>query len=86
MKEKLNETLENLRSELKNLSTNDDESKAKLEKIIDDLELKIESPDEIDHQNLINDVKDSVTHFEISHQTVTAILNDVMMALSNMGI
>ena len=86
MREKLNETLENLRSEIENLRTNDNESKAKLEKIVDDLEQKIKNPDDVDHNRLISDVKDTVTHFEVSHPTVTAILNDIMMALSNMGI
>ncbi|MEE9395709.1 MAG: DUF4404 family protein [Methylococcales bacterium] len=86
MREKLNETLENLRSEIENLRTNDNESKAKLEKIVDDLEQKIKNPDDVDHNRLISDVKDTVTHFEVSHPTITAILNDIMMALSNMGI
>jgi len=86
MREKLNETLESLRSEIENLRTNDNASKVKLEKIVDDLEQKIQNPDDIDHNRLISDVKDSVTHFEVSHPTVTAILNDIMMALSNMGI
>jgi chaperonin cofactor prefoldin len=85
MKEKLSETLDSLRAEIDRLHTDDTESKERLEKLVQSLENKLENPDD-EGQSLQEGIKDSITHFEVSHPRITAILNDIMMALSNMGI
>ena len=85
MKQNLHETLKALRKEIDHLPTDDEKSKQKLEQLLAGLEKKLETSDETDHF-LSERVRDSITHFEVSHPRVTAILNDVMMALSNMGI
>lgn len=87
MNEKLVEILNSLRAEIENLEMDEKDSKARLEKLVADIERRMDRPDGLDqHTNLIEDVKDSVTYFEVSHPTVTGILNDIMMSLSNMGI
>lgn len=87
MNEKLVEILNSLRAEIENLEMDEKDSKARLEKLVADIERRMDRPDDLDqHTNLIEDVKDSVTYFEVSHPTVTGILNDIMMSLSNMGI
>ncbi len=87
MTEKLYKTLERLRLEIDKLDIDDVESKARLEKLVADLEQKLESPDNLPNdQDLTDSLADSLTHFEVSHPTVTGILNDLMMTLSNMGI
>lgn len=87
MDDNLQNTLQSLRAEIEKLGEGEQESKIRLEKLVEDIETKIKSPADIDHHpNLVHDVKDSVAHFEVSHPTVTRFLNDIMMALSNMGI
>ena len=87
MSKKLTETLQDLRAEIKNLDIGDKESKERLDKLVADIEMKINKPDDLDHHtNLVEDLTGSVAHFEVSHPRVTGILNDIMMALSNMGI
>ena len=87
MSKKLKETLQRLRAEIKNLETEEKESKERLDKLVADIEMKIDRPDDRDHHsNLVEDLRGSVAHFEASHPTVTGVLNDIMMALSNMGI
>ncbi|MGH8551701.1 MAG: DUF4404 family protein [Methylococcales bacterium] len=87
MNQQLEETLASLRTELSKLSDLDPESKDKLESLIRNLEIKLESPnDRAHHHSVTKGLADSLTHFEVSHPTLTGILNDVMMTLSNMGI
>ncbi|GEM_PF-449380 len=87
MSKKLIETLQSLRDEIDNLDIGDNESKERLEKLVADIEMKINSPDDRDHHiTLVEDLAGSVAHFEVSHPRVTGILNDIMMALSNMGV
>lgn len=85
MKQKLTETLAALRTEIDQLHTDDIESKQRLEQLVENLEKKLEHPDDDDH-HLDEGIKDSITHFEVTHPRITAILNDIMMTLSNMGI
>lgn len=87
MNDNLEKTLQALRIEIANLAEGEQESKKRLEKLVEDIETKIKSPEDMDHHSdLVLDVKDSVAYFEVSHPTVTGVLNDIMMALSNMGI
>ncbi len=87
MSKKLTETLQRLRAEIENLDIGDRDSKERLDKLVADIEMKINKPDDRDHHtNLVGDLSGSVVHFEVSHPRVTGILNDIMMALSNMGI
>ena len=87
MDRKLEQTLTNLRNEVSRLPEQDLESKQKLELLIQTLERKLGSPDDLDyHNSLTKTVSDTVSHFEVSHPRITGILNDVMMTLSNMGI
>jgi len=87
MHDQLQKTLHSLLAEIEKLGESEQESKKRLEQLVEDIETKINNPEDIDHHpNLVQDVKDSVAHFEVSHPTVTGFLNDIMIALSNMGI
>jgi DNA repair exonuclease SbcCD ATPase subunit len=84
---KLKDELEKLRAEVKELATDNIEAIAKLETLISELEIKLEEPsDEDHHNNLIANLKETITQFETEHPRATAILNDIMVSLSNMGI
>ncbi|OGT63930.1 MAG: hypothetical protein A3I13_06560 [Gammaproteobacteria bacterium RIFCSPLOWO2_02_FULL_47_50] len=82
---KLHDDLERLRNEINHLATDDIESRKKLNRIIGDLEAKLEKPDDND-DGLVKDIKETIQHFETEHPRATAILNDIMVTLSNMGI
>lgn len=87
MNQKLIDVVESLRAEIENLDTTDRASKEKLENLISEIETKLASPDdEFHHKTLTESLTDNVTHFEVSHPTITGILNDLMVKLSNMGI
>lgn len=84
---KLNEALQELKTEIAALQVEDTDAKRRLETLVEGLEKKLETPsDEEHHHGLVEDVRDSVEHFEVEYPRLTAILNDIMMALSNMGI
>ena len=86
MKEhQLHEELQKLRAEINELSADDHESREKLNQLINNIEAKLENPDE-ENDGLIDHVKDAIEHFEAEHPRATAILNDIMVTLSNMGI
>ncbi len=82
---KLHDDLERLRNEISHVAKDDIETRKKLNQIISDLETKLEKPDDND-DGLVKDIKEAIQHFETEHPRATAILNDIMVTLSNMGI
>jgi len=74
-----------LRKEINRLAVDDVESRKRLDQLITDLEAKLEKPDE-ENDGLMVNLKDAIKHFEAEHPRATAILNDIMVTLSNMGI
>ncbi len=82
----LRQELEKLRSEAAN-TENDPESVQRLQTLITEIEKKLANPDDTDHHNtLVSEIRESINHFEAEHPRATGILNDIMVALSNMGI
>jgi len=84
---KLRDDIEKLRNEIENLSANEDISKEKLEMLLQDIEYGLETEEQNKNQSeLLAGLKESVEHFETEHPRATAIINDIMVTLSNMGI
>lgn len=84
---KLKDELEQLRTEVKELANDNIETARKLEALISELEKKLEGQSDPDnHTGLVGDLKDAISQFETEHPRATAILNDIMVTLSNMGI
>ena len=85
--EKLRESIEALRAELDRLEAGETQSKERLDALIAGLEAHLEGPsDEERHHTLVGDIRESISHFEVSHPGTTAILNNIMVTLGNMGI
>jgi len=83
--QKINEALGELRKEGEQLES--PESKELLTSLVDNIEQNVDfSGLPEDHQDLVEDVKDAIAHFEVEHPRITGILNDVIMALRNIGI
>jgi CII-binding regulator of phage lambda lysogenization HflD len=83
----LKASLEKLRSEIAALEAGDRQTKQRLEALVRDLEEKLDRPRDTDlHKDAVQHVDDAISQFEVSHPTLTAVLNDIMVKLSNMGI
>ncbi len=83
--QKINEALGELRREGEQLEN--PETKERLASLVENIEQNVDfsgSGDE--HQDLVEDVKDAITHFEVEHPRITGILNEILMTLSNAGI
>lgn len=84
--DKLRQELEHLRSEAANLDANDTAGRERLDRVIEQLEKRLSEDEENDDETLFEQLRESISHFEAEHPRATAILNDIMVTLSNMGI
>jgi F0F1-type ATP synthase membrane subunit b/b' len=81
----LPELLEQLRRELA-ASRGDRATREHLEKLIDEIEARLEDSTTERHESLLERIAEAVEEFETTHPRATAILNEIMMTLSNLGI
>jgi len=86
-KNNLRDDIEKLRNEIESLSAEEGTPKEKLEMLLQDIESGLETEEQNKNQSeLLAGLKESVNHFETEHPRATAIINDIMVTLSNMGI
>jgi Domain of unknown function (DUF4404) len=84
---RLREHLERLREQVNDLGAGKPESIERLNRLITEIESQLENRgDQTRHEDLIANVQGAIRHFEVEHPRATAILNDIMVALSNIGI
>ncbi|MEJ2760217.1 MAG: DUF4404 family protein [Gammaproteobacteria bacterium] len=83
----LQDKLEQLRAEIDKVAAEDTRARERLDALLGDVEKAIdsESEEEVD-DNLVENIRDAISQFETAHPRATAILNDIMVTLSNMGI
>lgn len=84
--QQIRENLEKLRAEIDQVAESDDQAKVRLNALISDIEASIDPERESGDNKLVQNIKEAVAHFEAEHPRTTAILNDIMVTLSNMGI
>ena len=82
-REQLGHLLSRLRAELATLEAGDDGAQTRLRTLLDDIEGQL---GDHDNEGLTSELKRRIETFEVEHPRVTAILNDVMVTLSNLGI
>lgn len=81
------QALADLRTEIDQLDKGDTVTAERLEELVNRLEEQLVGAELGQHQlHLVEDVKDAITEFEVEHPRLTGILNDIMVALSNLGI
>ena len=81
-KAKLHQLLSQLKGELEQLDT-DSETHLEISQLITDIENQIEAEHKV---SLIESLQIHINRFEVEHPKVSAILNDIMIKLGNMGI
>ncbi len=83
----LHQELEKLRSEIDEVARHDTAAKERMMELVNDVEKSVDDAyeEEID-DNLLENIRETITQFETDHPRATAILNDIMVTLSNMGI
>lgn len=85
-REQLREQLEQLHQAI-NASQASEADKSRLGNLIDDIEQQIEDPLQgQEPQGLADQVESMISSFEADHPTVAAILNNIMVTLSSMGV
>lgn len=83
----LRDSFVKLRAELDKLGPQDEAVRARLNGLLADIERRVsDAEDGKDDDSLAADVREAIEKFEVEHPRATAILNDIMLALSNMGI
>ena len=74
-------TLTALKAESKNISATDADSMESINQLINKLEQQLSEPDISDNRGLIDQLQLDINKFEISHPTITSIVNDLMIKL-----
>jgi hypothetical protein len=65
----------------------DDISREKLDELMRFVEMKLQRPDDpAHHERLVEHLEDNIQHFEVSHPDLTAVMNNMLVMLSNLGI
>lgn len=84
-KRRLREGLARLRAELENLEA-DEATRQRLDDLARRVERQLAEGGEESHHGLLEELEAELLRFEVEHPRLTAILNDIMVALANMGI
>ncbi len=84
--EQLRQSLTELRSELERLEAEEAEVRERLDALIAGIEMRLDAPgDMAHHHSLVRDLRRSTLRLEVSHPRATAILNQIMATLGNIG-
>ena len=86
-RDELQKSLDALRAEVEKLEAGDKEARQRLDLLIADIETRLANPGDLEHhETLVENIRDTITEFEVSHPRTTGILNHIMVTLANMGI
>lgn len=83
--QQLREQLEHLRALVNEIGAERPDSLERLNRLVSDIEDRLEDRDAT-RPDATDAVREAIRHFEVEHPRATAVLNDIMVTLSNMGI
>lgn len=86
-KEDLHKTLRRLRTELEDLRPQDAALREQLDRLIEGVEKQIREPEDAEHkESLLEEFPEAIVRMEIDHPKLSAVLRQMVTALSSSGI
>ncbi len=85
MSDELQDKIAELRKEIQHIHFDEQGDKQHIDQLINEIE-NAENHTSEEKESLLNNIKSSVERFETEHPRATAIMNDIMVTLSNIGI
>ncbi|OGX05977.1 MAG: hypothetical protein A2Z88_02810 [Omnitrophica WOR_2 bacterium GWA2_47_8] len=87
MKENLKQQLENLKKEIESIDEQDQEARAKLLDLAETIEHKLaDLKDRTERKAVLSRLEDDVFAFELKHPRISAVLEQIIDILKNMGV
>jgi hypothetical protein len=83
---KLKQSLHRLQTEIADLKSISSAEKKELEGILHSIRQTLDSDENADSSNLQENLNSAIVRLEAAHPRLTAVLNDIMVTLGNMGI
>jgi hypothetical protein len=83
---KLKQSLHRLQTEIAELKSISGTERKELELILRNIRQTLDSDENTDNSNLQESLNSAIMRLEASHPRLTAVLNDIMISLGNMGI
>ena len=85
--DRLRTDLERLREEIARTDAGDRESLARLEQLAADVQRELDEERMVgDPAGLVQELEESISGFEARHPNLTAIVNNMLVALGSMGV
>ena len=85
MHDPINQKITDLRKELEKLNFDNVDEKKHIDELLEEIESANKESEE-ETNFIIDKIKTSIDRFETEHPRATAILNEIMVTLSNIGI
>ena len=85
-REQLQQSITKLRAEIDALAPNEAHHRERLGRLVTDIEAQLGDAVDDNSASVLASLNDQISEFEVEHPRITAILNDVMVTLSNLGI
>ena len=85
----LHNHLNALHNEVEQAEVDNTEAQKMLDTLSENIQNILEHPGDISfdhHRILMNNLENSLVHFEVSHPTLTPLINHVIMSLNSLGI
>jgi hypothetical protein len=83
---KLKQSLQSLQTEIAELKSISSTERKELELILRNIRQTLDSDENIDSSDLQESLNSAIVRLEAAHPRLTAVLNDIMVTLGNMGI
>ena len=85
--DKLRADLGRLREEIARVDAGDRESLARLEELAGQVQRELDEENAVgDPAGLVDELEEAITGFEVRHPNLTAIVNNMLVALGSMGV
>ncbi|MCY1263294.1 hypothetical protein D9M71_51540 [compost metagenome] len=84
--QRLREELQSLRDQLERDPPLNDEERASIETLIEDIEIQLANEEALADESLVDGINLAVERFEVSHPTLAGTLRSIVQSLANMGI